>query len=406
MVKWALLAGVAMAATAESALADDLGALKGEIESLQTRVSELEAQPKAALPSGYSLLSIRDGQGVYQGLAPEAAADRVRDESGFTLSVLPAADAAPQAEVSVSGEIRTVLLYQDEARSRKRKDDNEDNLDMNIRARIFVKAKVDTAVGEVGSYFRFQADGGGDFNDYSENTKLNKAYAWWKFAPEWQLLAGYWDNTATIQAGWDFSAATGPTLSFGPNNVTNEQLRLTYTTGPVSVAIAVEDPDFDDNSHRNTVPNFQSYVMYKTDAFTGQVVGLYQIDDESEDDWALGAGALIALSDAFKFAAAGVLGEGTSSFSQNLKPATVDDEFWMASAAIIADLSESVSVQLGAGIEDWEEAGQDIGYGFGVYWDPVSQVTVGAGATYVDYNEDAGKSDTLQVFVGTWLRFP
>ncbi len=35
--------------------------------------------------------------------------------SGFTLSVLPSADVAPVAEVSVSGEIRTALFYTDDS---------------------------------------------------------------------------------------------------------------------------------------------------------------------------------------------------------------------------------------------------------------------------------------------------
>src|SRR4029079_10189981 len=113
MTKWTLLAGAALAVTATVASADDLAALKAQIDALQSRVSELEAQPQAAMPSGYSLMAIRDGQGTYEGVLPERNADMVRDSSGFTLSVLPTADAAPAAEVSVSGEIRTALIYTD-----------------------------------------------------------------------------------------------------------------------------------------------------------------------------------------------------------------------------------------------------------------------------------------------------
>ena len=43
MMKWALLGGAAFAVTATAAQADDLSALKAEIEALQTRVSQLEA---------------------------------------------------------------------------------------------------------------------------------------------------------------------------------------------------------------------------------------------------------------------------------------------------------------------------------------------------------------------------
>ncbi len=440
MMKWALLGGAAVAVTATAAQADDLSALKAQIETLQSRVSQLEAQPQASLPSGYSLMSIRDGQGTFEGVAPERSADKVRDESGFTLSVLPTADAAPAAEVSVSGEIRTALLYTDFL--------DDDNADINVRGRLFIKGKADTAVGEVGGYFRLQANGGGDFRDYSESAKINKAYGWWKFAPAWELMAGYNDNTGALQVGWDWLAATGPTRSFGPSNPVNEQMRLTYSSGPLSFAIAVEDPDnfsssvttterigFSDTdgdgiqdvgepdvmgavtstSTRDTsdIPNVQAYAMYSTDSFTGQLVGLYQSDDFGDnDDWAIGGGATVGLSDMFQLTAGAVFGEGTSSYANNLGPLTVDEEFWGASVGLLANLSDDTRLELGIGYEDYDLAGEALGFGGGVYWDPVSQVTLGVGATYIDFKDAAtsddviGDESSLEVFFGTWLRFP
>ena len=94
MTKWALLAGAALAVTATAARADDLSALKAQIDALQSRVSELEAQPQASMPSGYSLMSIRDGQGTFQGVLPERNADKTREDQGFTLSVLRSVVAA------------------------------------------------------------------------------------------------------------------------------------------------------------------------------------------------------------------------------------------------------------------------------------------------------------------------
>ncbi len=435
MMKWALLGGAALAVTATAAQADDLAALKAQIEALQSRVSQLEAQPQASMPSGYSLMSIRDGQGTFEGVLPERNADMIREESGFTLSVLPTADAAPAAEVSVSGEIRTALIYTDISG-----DDGDDSLDVKVRGRIFVKGKADTAVGEVGGYFRLQADGGGNFNDYSENTKMNKAYGWWKFAPAWELMAGYNDNTAALQAGWDWMAASGPVSSFGPSNINNEQMRLTYSSGPLSFAISVEDPDnttvtttgvivgcSDNNKDgdctdvgvdgnvlgtttatgdTSDVPNVQAYLMYSSDSFTGQIVGLYQSDDFGSDDYAIGGGATIGIADGFQITAAGVFGEGTTSYANNVGPGSVDDEFWGASVGLIAGLSEDTRLEIGAGIEDYDVSGEAVGFGGGVYWDPVSQVTLGAGATYVDFDNTAGNADSLEVFFGTWLRFP
>ena len=441
-MKWALLAGAAMAVTATAARADDLSALKAQIEALQTRVSQLEAQPEASMPSGYSLMAIRDGQGTYEGVLPERSSDKVRENSGFTLSVLPTADAAPAAEVSVSGEIRTALLYSDFDQS------DDDNLDLNVRGRIFIKGKADTAVGEVGGYFRLQANGGGDFSDYSENTKMNKAYGWWKFAPNWELMAGYNDNTGALQTGWDWLAATGPTLSFGPSNPSNEQIRLTYSSGPLSFAIAVEDPDsgstasasfgadgklgggddvlsVDDSADTSDLPSLQGYLMYSSDSFTAQLVGVVQDDDIGDDlDYAIGGGATIGIAQGFQLTAGAVFGEGTSLYANNVGPITADEQFWAASAGILANLAVDTRLELGVGYEDYDEAGTALGIGGGVYWDPVSQVTLGVGATYVDRGDtkelavvdnggtpgvgfaDTEDNDSLQVFFGTWLRFP
>jgi hypothetical protein len=419
MMKWALLGGAAVAVTATAARADELGALKAQIEGLQSRVTQLEAQPQTSMPSGYSLLSIRDGQGNFAGATPERASDRIHEDSGFTVSVVPTADAAPAAEVSVSGEIRTALLYTDFQ--------DDDNADLNIRARLFIRGKADTAVGEVGGYFRLQANGGGDFSDYSENVKANKAYGWWKFAPEWELMAGYNDNTAALQTSWDWLAATGPTRTFGMANPSNEQIRLTYSSGPLSFAIAAEDADegiewsngaiVDTSVDRSDLPAVQSYLMYSTDAFTAQIVGLYQDDNVGDDaDWAIGGGAALSITDGLQLLGAAVYGEGTSAYAGNLAPVTMDETFWAGSVGILANLSDDTRLELGVGYEDYDEAGTALGFGGGVYWDPVSQVTLGVGATYIDFKDAAvvdgrdldviGNEDSLQVFFGTWLRFP
>ena len=139
----------------------------------------------------------------------------------------------------------------------------------------------------------------------------------------------------------------------------------------------------------------------------------------SEDlDWALGGGGTIGISDGFQITAGAVVGEGTSQYANNIGPLTDDDEFWGASVGLLAHLSEDTRLELGAGYEDYDFTGTAWGVGGGIYWDPVSQVTLGAGATYVsrEFEDEAAAAlidddgdlerDTLEVFFGTWLRFP
>ena len=51
-IKMALLGGAALAVTAAAAQADDLDALKAQIEALNARVAAMEAAP--SVPAGYS----------------------------------------------------------------------------------------------------------------------------------------------------------------------------------------------------------------------------------------------------------------------------------------------------------------------------------------------------------------
>ncbi|HTN98197.1 MAG TPA: porin, partial [Nordella sp.] len=173
---------------------------------------------------------------------------------------------------------------------------------------------------------------------------------------------------------------------------------------------------------RSDIPLVSGYLMYSSDSFTGQIVGLYQNDDLGDnDDWAIGGGANIGIGEMFTLTAGAVVGEGTTQYADNISPLTVDEEFWGASAGILANLSEDTRIELGVGYEDYDNAGTALGFGGGVYWDPVSQVTLGVGATYIDYNDvskvgtngvgdlafvNGNDDDSLQVFFGTWLRFP
>jgi hypothetical protein len=183
-------------------------------------------------------------------------------ENGFTIGVMPTADVAPVAEVTVSGEIRTILVYNGQndihgkvqlcsgedffdfcLTDKFKIEDSDDTLDVQVRGRLVVTGKAETAVGEVGGRIRLQA--GNPFDD-DNSVDMNQAYAWWKFSPSWQLIAGLWDSTSAPQAGidWDF---TGPGFTglLGDDGST-EQMRLVFNDGgPFTFAIALEDNEGD-----------------------------------------------------------------------------------------------------------------------------------------------------------------
>jgi hypothetical protein len=341
-------------------------------------------------------------------------ADRFAEDSGFTISVLPTADTAPVAEVSVSGEIRTALVYTDDENI-DADDLDEESLDLKTRGRIFITGKTDTAVGEIGGYFRLEGAGGGDFSDYNTTTSMNQAWGWWKFAPNSQLMAGRTDNTSLLQTAWDWLAATGPVDSVGPSSIGTEMLQLKFSSGPVTFAIAVEDPDGNPGPDRSDLPKIAGYLNFENESFLLNLVGMYQNDDVGDDDdWAVGGGAKFTIADFATIGGAGVYGEGTNQYADNLGGSNIDAEFWGASGAILFNIAPDTRVELGVGYEDYDDdparggndGAEDFGVAGGIYWDPVSQATVGVGATWHETDPDVGGSaEQLEVFFGTWLRF-
>jgi hypothetical protein len=168
----------------------------------------------------------------------------------------------------------------------------------------------------------------------------------------------------------------------------------------------------------NDVPNVQAYLMYSTDTFLAQVVGLYQSANQTDDDWALGAALKVGIAEGFTVSAGAVVGEGTNAYKNNAAPLTADEEFWAGSVGLIANLAEDTRLELGVGYEDYDHF-TAFAAGGGVYWDPVSQLTLGIGATYVERDFDVldpadapeiddgeADDDTLQIWFGTWFRFP
>ena len=97
----------ALGVTAIGARADELTALKAQIEDLKAGVPRIG--PSVTLPSDFGSLSAGDGQGIYS-VAPERMSNQVKPGSGVTISVFPSEVAAPSAEISISGETRVLLL--------------------------------------------------------------------------------------------------------------------------------------------------------------------------------------------------------------------------------------------------------------------------------------------------------
>jgi hypothetical protein len=95
--------------------ADELAALKGQLEALQSRVDELgqTAAKGSQVPAGTSLVTVERGSRM-EFVAPFAARDRgnANDDGGFTIAITPSADLpAPVAEIALYGYVKGDVIY-------------------------------------------------------------------------------------------------------------------------------------------------------------------------------------------------------------------------------------------------------------------------------------------------------
>jgi len=445
MYKLALLGGAAFAVTAASAQADELSDLKAQLASLQSRVAQIETQPAQAsnIPAGASLIMFKSGQAFIDS-TPIHSADQKRANEGFSIAVTPTADMpAPVAEVTVSGNVRTLLFYnnQDEldfepsvtgVSQGHSEVNNEDRTEVVNRTRLIVDGKTETAVGEVGGHIRIQ---GGDPIDGDVTASMNETWGYWQMNDNWRLQAGRWDNTSAVQSGLDWDATVGATG--GITNAGVEQIRLIYTNGPITWAVAVEDPQqftFADGStiaDKSDTVEGASYIQYNGDGVMLMASGVIADDDIGEDtDWFVGAGARFGLGAVAAISLAAGYGDG---YDRNTIIAldSADTNYWGVSGLLTFNMNDTTRVELGAGYADASNhADTSVDHAWvvngGIYWDPVSQLTLGVQADWqeADLNggKDCGKNgvcgtggddfdidDTLDAFTvrfGTWFRFP
>ena len=429
VIKLALLGTAALAAVSVSARADNLSDLKAQIEALQADVAALQAAP--SVPAGYSLLTMSQAPRiVVPGL--EVRDSNAQSATVTTIGVLPTADVPASTVIQWSGSVRAAIAYDDvdydlaPVAGEAGVDDN--NLHLKARGRLDVTGTTDTAVGEVGASMSFFGDfdnnmaGGTGFTSQSAAVTMDYAWGWWKMTPELTFAGGYNGSLATI--GYGIRKINDAYISRGTVGVDGgdfTQLRVSYNSGPVGVALALEHTDEGDNlaSYAGGPFGVAAEVTYSGDMFNAEIAGFLRDADSNyaaaggkvtQSQIGLGLGA--KLSDMFDISAAGSFGNNVWYTDGNGEQWIGDG--WEVSAAIVATLSDSVSAEIGAGWSsyDYDFAAGDttdrVAVAGGVYWSPVSQLKMGAQASWVSVDETLAteqESDTLKAAFVTWWNF-
>jgi len=394
MMKLALLGGAALAVSAIGAQADDLDALKAEIEALNARVAQLEATP--SVPAGYQLVTITKGDAmVVPGLDNR---DPGYSKRATVISVMPTADAPSSTSIEWTGYARAILGMWDD-------DDNDDNDDtyINVRGQLRVTGTTDTAVGEVGARIQLRAESGtaldlpdeyntGFAHDTRAYWKANEVWGWWAIMPEVTLGGGYTgslsDTGHHMDAVCNCYGTDNGGIYFGSGD--SEQMRLTWASGPITIAGAIQDdtgPNGDDLA-------FAARANYSGDMFSAAAGGFYDGNGGgTADEYEFSGGATVGLGDMASLTAGAGWGQERNA-----------DDYWIASALVSVNLSDAVHAEVGYGIQEYDSGSVSLDESnliAGVYYDPVSQLTLGLEGELIDWQgntEDAVNVDFVTVF--------
>ncbi len=414
MMKLALLGGAALAVSAVGAQADDLDALKAEIEALNARVAQLEAAP--SVPAGYQLMTVTKADAmVIPGLDLN---DPGYGKKATVISVLPTADAPASTSIEWSGYARAAIVWRSYGGDGGGFDDPEDDYDVLARGQLKVVGKTDTAVGEVGALMEIRSNIDG-MAKKEDPLYFEHAWGWWAITPELTLGGGYTDSLGFVAYGLDGACNCYYTDNFVfIDSGDTSQMRLTWTSGPFSVAAAIEDAS-DGSAFAQDSMGAAAEIKYSGDVISGEISAAWKNRDHYPDDyWQIGAGAGFALGDIANLSLGAAMGHtrGTPGVPGVLNPgvpppiflippvpAIDGEDYWIASALVNVNLSDAVHAEVAAAFQDFDDSGDIFTALAGIYYDPVSQLTIGLEAEWADI--DGLDDDLMQVDLVTVFRF-
>jgi hypothetical protein len=454
-MKVALLASAAIAAVSVSARADEVTALKAELQALNARVAQLEAAP--AVPTGYSLLTITDGtSSQVPGLTnlSETNKDRVGyGDRATVIGIMPTADMPASTTIEWSGYVRAAIVnYSYSGGSLNStttesfsgpvvffnthtNENSSNNTSVLTRGQLKVVGKTDTAVGEVGVRVQLRAQG--SLLDVKPTFVSNEYWGWWAMTPEITLGGGYSGSLGNIGYGYDGGCTCYITdsadVAFNPGDA--HQLRLSYASGPFSMAVALEDASASltgptKAGQYGVTQKFggaqdalgvAGQIKYSGDLFNGEIAGVWHQGNKVssatqalartiyigkpgytsggeatitstngysfnvDDSYQVGAGLGFSLGDMATLSLAGAMGHINNG-----------QDFWGFSALIHANLADTFSAELAYGYKNYDSGTNDFwipkadaqGILGGIYYDPVSQLTIGLEGEYQKYGDN------------------
>ena len=242
-------------------------------------------------------------------------------------------------------------------------------------------------------------------NGGNASAVVSNAWGWWKMTPDLTLAGGFNGSLSAIGYGYDGACSCYYTDNAAQGTAINgdvAQMRLTYASGPMSVAVAIEDGHTTVGTTNNNALAVAAKIAYTGDMFNAALNGAYEPNyggaGAPEASYVVGVGLGFGLGDVGKISANGEIGSGQF----------VNDNFYKASILGSLNISDQAHVELAYGRSHFDRyssvytgaVDQDAVMA-GLYYEPVQQLTIGLEGEYIKNNVDAEASysaDLVTVF--------
>jgi opacity protein-like surface antigen len=427
---------------ATGAQADDLTALKAQLEALQSRVNQLESTGPAAsagAPAGASYMTFNRGSDLNEMFVTNRLDDQLPGDRGFTIAITPTADLpAPIMEVAVSGYVQFLASYDTHSNTASSGgaaivqgggDDEHFQMDA-LRSRLRVTSKSDTAIGQIRTLIE------GDFrrvNGPDQVFRLRHAWGEWDMTPNTVFGAGqYWATNyhgigETPMVNWNGQWGTS-----GFNKSWVPQVQIRHTSGPFTFAVGLMNPWVELATGQDTqLPDLGARVTgtIGTASFgIGAVVREIHLDTDgagagvSDTTYGAGvsAGVDIPFGDMITLHATAGYGDGATDMTGGLNPGATlvggnieTNESWGGAVGVSFKLSEASTINANYSITESEGdnlAGTAVetadGIAVNYIWQPVSKLRMGVEAYYRnDELANGADEDNLRLTFGSWFFF-
>jgi len=387
-LKLALIGSAALAAATVSARADDLNALKAQIEALNARVASLETTP--SVPAGYQAVSFTRGA-----------------NGEHIISIMPTADAPAATTITWMAEIRagvgtTRNTSRIKTATKTSLVQSQYSTDVFDRERLEGKFTTDTSVGEVGVDVSFLASANMAFfkaNDGNGAVTSDGFSGWWKMTPNLTLSGGTGGSLAKNNYTFDATTAgeymTPEAFGAITNNFNGDPafLRVAYADGPIGLAIELEDS----NNALTDVSTLgvAAKATYKMDVVGFDLSGGYWGNASGDAAWVVSGGigftlnpitVDLALGTGHAWYAGNPAAGGTVYWSGVVDPGAGGYDYTRATGRIGLALGDSAVAEVGVehdfGTSVFDSYAGATGYNAGVYYSPVNKLTIGVEGYY------------------------